>query len=153
MTRLQDIGVSVVASDVGDAVANTQAILHEIAALLTTLTERGTPGSIDLRSLPLLPGEYEALTEILGSGEVRAEIEAAGPTEVRETAFHGVWWVTHRSHAGDVTAEFIEVTHCPEILRTHPDDARAAVAALRRRLAPASGSESVSKTGDDHGGR
>lgn len=127
---------------------NALPLLHEIEVLLNDLVTTGKPTSIDLRSLPMLPGDYKKLREVLGEGEVSATIEALGPTLVRETAIHGVWWVTHRSADGEVTAEFIEVTHVPDILKTHPADARAAVETLRSRmLQPVPTTE-----GDDHAG-
>lgn len=113
---------------------NALPLLHEIEILLNDLVTTNKSASIDLRSLPMLPGDYEELRQVLGEGEVSATIDALGPTRVRETAIHGVWWVTHRNADGEVTAEFIEVTCLPEILKTHPADARAAVETLRSRL-------------------
>jgi hydrogenase-1 operon protein HyaF len=127
---------------------NALPLLHEIEVLLSDLVNTGKVAGIDLRSLPMLPGDYEKLREVLGHGEVSATIDALGPTLVRETAVHGVWWITHQNVDGEVTAEFIEVTYLPEILRTHPADARAAVETLRSRM-----TQSVPTTeGDDHAG-
>lgn len=127
---------------------NALPLLHEIEVLLNDLVTTNKSASIDLRSLPMLPGDYETLREVLGQGEVSATVDALGPTLARETAIHGVWWVTHRNTDGEVTAEFIEVTHVPEILKTHPADARAAVETLRSRLL-----QSAPMTeGDDHAG-
>lgn len=123
---------------------NALPLLHEIEVLLNDLVTTGKSASIDLRSLPMLPGDYEKLQEVLGQGEVSATVEALGPTQVRETAIHGVWWITHRNVDDEVTAELIEVTYLPEILRTHPADARAAVETLHSRLLPSEG--------DDHAG-
>ncbi len=116
---------------------NAVPILYEIHSLLGDLVESGKSASIDLRSLPLLPGDYEKLKEVLGQGEVSATIDAMGPTQVRETAIHGVWWVTHYNSDETVIAEFIEVTNTPEILRTHPADARVGLDLLQSRLTPA----------------
>lgn len=127
---------------------NALPLLHEIEILLNDLVATNKSASIDLRSLPMLPGDYETLREVLGEGEVSATVDALGPTQVHETAIHGVWWVRHQNADGEVTAEFIEVTYLPEILKTHPADARAAVETLRSRL-----SQSVPTTeGDDHAG-
>ena len=71
-------------------------ILTEIHQLLKALSEKGEAGSIDLRSLPMTDADREQLEEILGRGEVRAELELAGVSEVWETAYAGVWWVRHR---------------------------------------------------------
>jgi len=113
---------------------NAVPLLHEIEVLLNDLLATGKSGSIDLRSLPMLPDDYEKLREALGDGEVSATIAAMGPTQVRETAVHGVWWVTHFNSDDTVIAEFIEVTYMPEILRTHPADARDGLDRLRSRL-------------------
>lgn len=127
---------------------NAIPLLHEIEILLNDLATTGKTGSIDLRSLPMLADDYEQLREVLGQGEVNATIDAHGPSQVRETGIHGVWWVTHRNADGEVAAEIIEVTYLPEILKTHPADARAAVETLRARL-----SQSAPTTeGDDHAG-
>jgi len=113
---------------------NAMPLLHEIEVLLGDLLATGKSASIDLRSLPMLPGDYEGLRAALGDGEVSARIDAMGPTQVRETAVHGVWWVTHYNGEDAVIAEFIEVTYMPEILRTHPADARLGLDKLRSRL-------------------
>ncbi len=134
---LSDIPVNVVPAAVRQEALNSPALLQEIARLLARLVETGEPGSVDLRSLPLTPTDYAHLTEALGQGEVSAEITAAGPTRVRETAVHGVWWVTHLNANDEPTAEFIEVSYAPEILKTHPSDAAMALAKLRARLSRA----------------
>ena len=113
---------------------NAMPLLYEIEFLLGDLLATGKATSIDLRSLPMLPGDYEKLREVLGDGEVSATIDAMGPTQVRETAVHGVWWVTHYNSDHTVIAEFIEVTYVPEILRTHPADVRVGLDSLRSRL-------------------
>lgn len=132
MTDLADIGVRVEAPAGG--VGGIAPILREIESLLARLIERGEGGGIDVRSLPLAAGELDRLRARLGAGEVRATVESLGASEVRETAVAGVWWVTHRGADGAVTAELIEVTPVPEILKTHPADARAALARLRAEL-------------------
>lgn len=136
MTGLQDIGVKVVpASEASGALTiPARAILHELAALLERLVDSGESGSIDLRSLPLGPGDHERLEAFLGQGEVSAVVEALGSTRVRETAVRGVWWVTHCNVDEEVVAELLEVTRCPAILETQPEDAREGLAELRARL-------------------
>jgi len=87
-------------------------ILAEISQLLTTLSERGETGAIDLRSLPMTDADRGQLEEILGRGEVRAELDLAGASEVEEIA----------------------VTPMPEILMTHPADIAAASRRIRQDL-------------------
>lgn len=150
MNRLEDIPVTVEGAALGMAASHGNALplLHEIAILLDDLAATGKSASIDLRSLPMLPDDYETLRAALGEGEVSATVNALGPTQVYETAVHGVWWITHRNAAGDVIAEFIEVTYSPGILTTHPADAHAAAEMLHSRLArPAPTTQ-----GDDHAG-
>lgn len=130
--RIEDIPV--VDADALASVGNVQAILHEIEALLGGLVDTGVGGSIDLRALPLAPAEYRALEAWLGQGEVQATIEALGPTLVRETAVQGVWWVMHRNRDDQVTAELIEVSFLPEILKTDPRDAQVGLERLRAQL-------------------
>lgn len=138
MNNLKGIPIAVTGVDDGLALSgNADPILHEIQSLLKDLVTSGKSASIDLRSLPLLPGDYEKLKEVLGQGEVSAALEALGATHVRETAIHGVWWVTHYNSDETIIAEFIEVTTMPEILRTHPADARVGLDLLHSRLTPA----------------
>ncbi len=131
MSGLDGIGVKVIDAG-GDGSA--RAVLREIETLLTVLVEKGEEGSIDLSSLPLTPEAYDLLEETLGEGEVTAEVSSLGVTRVHETGIPGVWWVTHYNEDDDVMAEFIEVTHCPEILLTPEDDVKDGLEALRARL-------------------
>ena len=77
------------------------------------------------------------MREVLGTGEVDARIDALGLTRVRETAVGGVWWVTHRSRAGEILAEFLEVTLVPEILCAQSAEIGPTLDALAARLAAA----------------
>ncbi len=137
MSRLDRIGVKVVSEDAAleRTVGNVLAIANEIGTLLTNLANSGQGASIDLRNLPMAPGDYEILRTVLGKGEVSAVVLALGPTRITETAVRGVWWVTHHNSNEEVVAEFIEVALIPEILKTHPDDVRDGLALLRARLA------------------
>lgn len=132
MSGLEDISVKVVSEF---AAANAQAILREVETLLDRLLETGEAGVIDLRGLPMAPADFDILVEELGEGEVAATIEAGGPSSVRETAYTGVWWITHRDDGGAVVAEFIEVARVPEILKSQPEDMRRARERLAARLA------------------
>lgn len=107
------------------------AILCDIEALLEQLAAAGQSGSIDLRRQPLGPEEYEKLKEVLGQGEVIATVNALGPVRVWETAVHGVWWVSYQNDREETLTEVIEVTDFPEILKTDPQDIRAAAELLR----------------------
>ncbi len=143
MSSLDKIGVKVVSmpSPTLDATAadittgNALPLLHEIAALAQALVDTGEEGSIDLRSLPLAPGDYEQLRSLLGDGEARATVDAGGETTVRETAYAGVWWVTYYSGDKEVVADRIEITLVPAIMKSHPADVAAAAARLQRYIA------------------
>lgn len=132
MSGLKDIGVKVVDSL---GAANAHAVLREIESLLGQLIETGESAVIDLKGLPMSPADFEVLSGVLGEGEVSATIHAGGESTVRETAFHGVWWVTHRNEDGNVSAEFIEVARVPEILASQPEDMEAGLMRLRGALA------------------
>lgn len=133
MTTLNEIPIEVVAVDPpADAGGGyVPAILREVETSLAMLVESGKASRIDLTSLPMGPRDFERLREALGQGEVSATIDALGPTQVRETVVHGVWWITHMNVDGTKVAEFLDITHVPEILKSHPDDARAALTRLR----------------------
>jgi len=109
-------------------------VLTEISRMLETLAESGEPGFIDLRSLPLSDTDRAQLEELLGRGEVRAELEVAGASEIWETAYPGVWWVRHCGAGGKVATEEISVCRIPEILISHPVDIEAAASRLRQEL-------------------
>ena len=53
-------------------------VLAEVSRMLEALSESGQAGAIDLRSLPLSDADRAQLEEVLGRGEVRAELELAG---------------------------------------------------------------------------
>ena len=94
------------------------ALLRELQNMLDVLIGTGASNSIDIRSLPMMPGDYDHIKAILGEGEVTATVSAMGPTHVRETQIPGIWWVTHCNVREEVMAEFIEVTPLPQILLT-----------------------------------
>ena len=109
----------------GPRAGNAVPILHEIeVAAERSRDHRENPPASICAACPAPRRLRESSSEVLGQGEVSATIDALGPTQVRETAIHGVWWVTHYNGDGTVIAEFIEVTICPRYCRTHPADAR-----------------------------
>lgn len=130
---LHNISIRVEA-ETGYSVGSLRALLAEIAAHLETLARDGASGSIDLNSLPFAPGEYEQLRQLLGQGEVSAHIEAIGPSEVIETRYPGVWWVTHYNVEGDIVADMLEITDIPAIIRSQPEDIAGGLELLRAQL-------------------
>ena len=114
---------------------NVEPLLHEIRHGLTRLLESDAATIIDLRGIPLAPGEEERIVSELGTGEVQARMTALGPSEIKETRFPGVWLVTHYNSENEVIVKFIEVCDMPQILRAQTEDIRAGLAQLTARLA------------------
>ena len=119
------------------------ALLQELRTMLDSLITSGESNSIDIRSLPLMPGDYDVIKHILGAGEVTATVSAMGPTHIRETQIPGIWWVTHRNAHDEVMAEIIEVTPLPEILLTQEVDLQHAAGRLTRLVDELSGKQNV----------
>lgn len=137
--KLHDIAVKVETAELF-SIGNTIAILTEIAALLEQLACSGETGLIDLKSLPFSPGEYEQLRFTLGRGEVSARLDAIGTSEIIETHFPGVWWVTHYNVEGDIVADLIEIAAVPNILHSQPEDVRAGLERLHALISQSASS-------------
>ena len=121
---------------VGDTLThNVKPLLHEIKHALDKLIETGKPTIIDLRSIPLAPGEEEKILNTLGQGEVQAQLNALGLSEISETQYTGVWIVTHYNDEQHVISRFIEVTTMPEILCSQTEDVMEAYSRLTLDLA------------------
>ncbi len=116
-----------------DAVPLADAVFAEVARALAGLAGSGEETEIDLLGLPLGPADRAALADRLGTGEVVVTLEVLGRSEIRETAFAGVWWVRHLGADDALAAEEIHVTRIPEIVMSHPDD----VVHAARRMAEA----------------
>jgi len=114
---------------------NVQPLLHEIRHALTQLLDGGETRVIDLRSMPLAPGEEERLLDELGHGEVYARLHALGPSEIIETRFPGVWVVVHFNNDDEVIGKFIEVCDIPGLLRSQQEDIRQGLEQLQSQLA------------------
>ena len=116
---------------IGDALThNVEPLLHEIKHALDKLIETGKPTIIDLRSIPLAPGEEEKILNTLGQGEVQAQLNALGLSEITETQYAGVWIVTHYNDEQHIISRFIEVTTMPEILCSQTEDVMQAYSRL-----------------------
>jgi len=110
------------------------AILNELQQKLTRLLNEGLSDSIDLRSLPLFPGELEKLKLLLGKGEIQVKLDTMGHSDIYETAVAGIWWVTHYNQADDVVAEYLQVTLLPDILSSAPSDLQPSLKKLKQLL-------------------
>jgi hydrogenase-1 operon protein HyaF len=113
---------------------NVQPILHEIRHALEELLESGKTSIIDLRSIPLAPGEEEKIINVLGRGEINAQLKALGPSDIYETRYAGVWLITHRNENESVVSRFIEITELPAILKSQREDMTAALEKLTEEL-------------------
>jgi hydrogenase-1 operon protein HyaF len=113
---------------------NVKPILHEIRHALSKFLDTGETSIIDLRSIPLAPGEEDTLIRTLGQGEVQTRLDALGPSEIYETIYTGVWLVTHYNEDDSIVSRFIEVTEIPEVLKSQREDVVHALAALEIEL-------------------
>ena len=118
----------------GELTWNVEPLLHQIRHALQELADTGSTGIIDLRSIPLAPGEEDKILATLGQGEVCAHVDALGPSEVIETRYAGVWLVTHYNEDEEIIGRFIEITPLPEILRSQAEDIRHACGQLEDYL-------------------
>ena len=118
----------------GYQTGNVPPLLHEIRHALRNLLDNGETTTIDLRGLPMAPGEQDQLLEILGKGEVSAHLYALGKSEITESSFAGVWLIIHYNNEDEVMGKFIEITRMPAILKTRTADMEESLAALQMRL-------------------
>lgn len=134
LSGLDKIGVCA-ASDVSGSYGNAVPLLHEIRHALQKLLETGEETALDLRSMPMGPGDEDRLFDALGKGEVEAELNALGRSVIREAGISGVWLVEHYGPEGELTAKFMEVAWIPSILKAQTEDVREGLQRLSRRLA------------------
>ncbi|MEE4217202.1 MAG: hydrogenase expression/formation C-terminal domain-containing protein [Xanthomonadales bacterium] len=111
-----------------------RSIVAEVARMLESLATDGTTSSIDLRSLPLTEADRQQLEELLGRGEVTAELEVSGRSSVWETAYAGAWWIRHRGAGDKISSEEIAVCPVPGILVTHAADIEAAALRIKQEI-------------------
>ena len=123
---LSDIPVNVIERPTGMA----SALITELRDHLTRLADENETNSIDLRSLPMNEADINELADQLGVGEVKATINSIGSSSIRETAYRGIWWITHYGDDGAVVSELIEITRIPEILVTHIDEIKHSAQAM-----------------------
>jgi len=113
---------------------NVMPLLHEVRHALARLVETGERTTIDLSSIPLAPGELDKIDEALGRGEVTISIEALGPSEIYETAFPGVWRITHHNAIGECVGRYVEIARVPMLVETQEEDLHASFASLGVKL-------------------
>ena len=101
---------------------NVMPILHEVKHALDNLINNSVTSIIDLRSVPLAPGEEEKIINTLGQGEVQAQLNVLGSSDIIETQYAGVWLITHYNDEDEIIGRFIEITTMPDILRSQSED-------------------------------
>jgi len=120
---------------------NVLPLLYEIRHAIEWLIETGEETVIDLRSIPLAPGEEEQIEKALGHGEVSVQMDALGPSRIVETAIPGAWLVSHLNSEDEIMGRVIEVTIIPSILKSQIPDMREGLKQLDQRLAELGGIE------------
>lgn len=113
---------------------NVRPILYEVRHALEALLEKGETSIIDLRSIPLAPGEEDTILNTLGRGEVHAQLNALGPSEICETRYAGVWLISHYNEEEAIVSRFIEITEFPDILKSQQEDMSNALIELTQTL-------------------
>ncbi|MEZ5729322.1 MAG: hydrogenase expression/formation C-terminal domain-containing protein [Burkholderiaceae bacterium] len=111
-----------------------EAVIAEVAARLERLVADPTyQDAIDIHGLPLDDRQRDVLRERLGQGEVDARLDVAGSSRITETAFAGVWWVSHLDASERPVLEQIVIARVPDLLPAHPADIALAAARLAGR--------------------
>ena len=132
MTKINEIPVHV--EFPSESMSMLLPILHEIVTMHKTLISSGQANSLDLRHEPLTLDDIAALKDLLGQGEVDANLNALGSTHIRETGISGVWWTTHFNQEGNIIGEFVEITTCPDMLKTFPKELESALVKLQDKV-------------------
>ncbi len=114
---------------------NVKPLLHEVRHALQRWLDDGEVTVIDLRSIPMGPGEEDRIVSELGRGEVQARMSALGPSEIFEARFPGVWLVTHWNNDEEVIGKFIEICDMPRLLMAQKEDIREGLELLDTHLA------------------
>ena len=114
---------------------NVEPLLHEVRHALQRWLDDAEVTIIDLRSIPMGPGDEDRIISELGRGEVQARMSALGPSEIIETRFSGVWLVTHWNENDEVIGKFIEICDMLRLLMAQEEDIREGLDLLDAQLA------------------
>lgn len=114
---------------------NLRPLLLQLSQALEDLVERDATTTIDLGAMPFSAQDEKDLRAWLGAGEVKAEVQAFGPTLIEETGVRGVWLVEMKDVEDKRLTLHIEVARVPELLATPVEDLRDGLDVLRERLA------------------
>jgi len=132
--ELQSFNMDIPVRVTREFTGNVAPLLHEIRHALKALLETGQVTTIDLRSMPLAPGEEAHIEAALGRGEVTIKLNALGHSDIIESRYPGVWLISHHNTEGSVIGKYIEITLIPEILHAQTEDIRAGMAQLSDTL-------------------
>jgi hydrogenase-1 operon protein HyaF len=144
MSGLNSIPVRVEAgADTAFRTENLRPLLLQIEQALQALIGHASETVIDLGAMPFSAQDERDLRDLLGRGEVRATIDAFGPSLVEETACPGVWLVEHQDAERRRLTLQLEITRIPKLLVTPRDDLADSLAALNRLNAPDAPTEDV----------
>lgn len=109
-------------------------LLHEICHALNNLLHHNQTTCIDLQNLPLSRDDKQRLFDILGQGEIKAELAVLGHSVIWETAYSGVWCIEHYHTEGMLISHTLEITWYPTILQSQKEDVQAGYQRLTQRL-------------------
>ena len=128
MSGLDSIPIAVDGDD--GRTHNLQPLMLQIAQALQDLIDTGATTVIDLTAMPFSDRDETDLRGLLGQGEVRATVDALGPTLVEETGLRGVWLVEHKDVEARRLTLHLEVCTVPTILVTPQEDIVDGLAAI-----------------------
>lgn len=109
-------------------------LLHEIAHGLTQLLSHHQTTLIDLHHLPWSNEDKQRFLELLGQGEVKAELNVLGRSIIRETGLAGVWCIEHYNVEETLMSHLLEITECPTIMRAQIEDIQGGLTQLQHLL-------------------
>ena len=113
---------------------NVTPLLHEIRHAIEALLAEGQITTIDLRSMPLAPGEEKRIEALLGEGEIRVMLNALGRSDILETRFPGVWLIIHRNTEDVILGKHIQISFIPDIIKAQQRDIEAGLEQLSSEL-------------------
>ena len=113
---------------------NLEPLLHQIRHALEHLLDCGEKTVIDLAAMPLADNELTALLDVLGKGEVSAELNILGKSVIEETRFSGVWVIRHLNENEENDRVFIEVDTIPSLLSAQTEDIQLGLIQLDQTL-------------------
>jgi len=128
--RLSDIRVELETG--ADESGNLASIIHEIQYALQQLIEQHKTHSIDLRAMPWSAGEQQRLEDLLGRGEVIVELNSLGRSVFYETAYSGVWLLSHYNEDNEIIGRLIEVGYVPQLLMSPEEDVKDSLQKINR---------------------